>query len=42
MILACAIQAEVNYVVSGDPHLKRLKIYEGIKIVSPVVFLQII
>ena len=37
-ILACAVAAQVDYLVSGDVHLKRLKGYKGIRIVSPSDF----
>ncbi len=42
MILACAIQAQADYVVSGDPHLKRLKTYQAIQIISPAEFLKLL
>ena len=41
-ILACAVAAQVDYLVSGDGHLKRLGSYEGIQIVSPSEFLNIL
>jgi uncharacterized protein len=34
-VLACAVAAKVDLVVSGDPHLVRLVQYEGIPIVRP-------
>ena len=34
-VLACAVAAKVDLVVSGDPHLVRLEQYEGIPIVTP-------
>jgi len=37
-ILACAVAAQADYLVSGDMHLKRLKSYKGIQIVSPSEF----
>ncbi|MBI2654515.1 putative toxin-antitoxin system toxin component, PIN family [Candidatus Woesearchaeota archaeon] len=40
-ILECAETANVDYIVSGDEHLKKLKIYKNIKIVSPKEFLDI-
>jgi len=42
IILACAIKADADYLVSGDIHLKQLGRYEGIRIVSPSEFLAII
>ena len=37
-ILACALAAQADYLVSGDMHLRRLKSYKGIQIVSPSEF----
>jgi predicted nucleic acid-binding protein len=34
-VLACAVAAKVDLVVSGDPHLVQLEQYEGIPIVTP-------
>jgi predicted nucleic acid-binding protein len=34
-VLACAVAAKVDLVVSGDPHLVKLARYEGIPIVAP-------
>lgn len=33
-ILECAVEAEVDFIVSGDKHLLSLKEHEGIKIIS--------
>lgn len=41
-VLACAVEGEADYVVTGDPHLQDLKIYEGIRIVTPREFLEIL
>jgi predicted nucleic acid-binding protein len=35
VVLACAVAAQVDLVVSGDPHLVKLGQYEGIPIVTP-------
>ena len=40
-ILECAVAGNANLVVSGDHHLRRLKSYEGIGIVSPADFQRI-
>ena len=40
--LACAEEGDADYIVSGDEHLLALKEYEGIQIVSPMVFLTIL
>ena len=34
-VLACAVAAKADLVVSGDPHLVKLVQYEGIPIVAP-------
>ena len=34
-VLACAVAAKVDLVVSGDPHSAKLAQYEGIPIVAP-------
>ena len=34
IFLACALEAGAEYLVSGDPHLRKLKQYEKIKIIS--------
>lgn len=41
-ILACAIEGETDFIVSGDPHLKNLRSHQGIQIVSPKEFLEIL
>ena len=43
MVLECAAEGKVNYIVSGDEyHLQALKEYEGIKILSPSQFLRLV
>jgi len=34
-VLECAVAGKADLVVSGDQHLRRLKIFQGIPIVSP-------
>ena len=41
-ILACGLEGEADYIISGDHHLTDLKIFQGIKIVAPSTFLKII
>ena len=41
-ILACAIEAQADYVVSGDHHLLELGSYRGIPIVRPAEFLLVL
>ena len=42
MILACALAANAEYVVSKDVHLKNLGEYQGIRLVSTDEFLQLL
>ncbi len=39
-IIACALVAKVDFVVSGDPHLFKIKEVFGIKILKPKEFLD--
>jgi putative PIN family toxin of toxin-antitoxin system len=39
-VLECAVDGRANLIVSGDRHLRRLRVYEGIPIVRPVDFLR--
>lgn len=39
-ILACAKSAEADYLISGDPHLKDLQEYQGVKILPPADFVE--
>lgn len=41
-ILECAVSGKVNYIVSGDGHLLKLKEYKGIKIVRTMDILKLI
>jgi len=41
-ILACGLEGEADFIISGDHHLTDLKIFQGIKIVDPATFLKII
>jgi len=38
--LECALEGEANFIISGDKHLKELRVFEGIEIVDPDEFLQ--
>jgi uncharacterized protein len=42
MILECAVEARVDYVVSGDSHLLKLERFEDIPILSPAQFLEVL
>ena len=39
-ILECAFAAKANFVISGDKHLKNLKEFKSIKILSPSEFIR--
>ncbi len=41
-ILACAKEGQVNYIVSSDEHLTTMENFEGIPIVKPRRFLEIL
>ena len=40
--LACALEGNADYIVSGDRHLLQLKTYRGIKILNPRSFLLVL
>ena len=40
--LECAFTASVDYIISGDEHLLKLREFKGIKITTPAEFLKII
>ena len=40
MFLECAIEAGVDYLISGDRHLKTLKSFQGIEIITPRKYLS--
>lgn len=42
IILECAIEAKVDYIISQDYHLLDLKEFRGIKILSPEDFLNLL
>ena len=41
ILLECATEANADYIISGDEHLKKLKEFGKIKIVSVSEFLKI-
>lgn len=41
ILLECAIEANADYIISGDEHLKKLKEFGKIKIVSVSEFLKV-
>jgi len=40
--VACALEGNAEYIVSGDEHLKRLGSYRGIEVVAPSEFLDLL
>lgn len=40
--IACAISLHAEYIVSGDPHLRRMGKIEGVEIVSPREMLKLL
>lgn len=40
IFLACAMEAGVDFIVSRDPHLRNLKHFQGIDIISLKIFLD--
>lgn len=42
VILACALQAAADYLLSYDPHLTNLSEYQGIRILTPRQFIAIL
>ena len=41
-ILACALEAQADYIVSADQHLLRLRQYQNINIITAKEFLEIL
>ena len=40
--LECAVEGGADFIISGDRHLKDLKVFRGIRIVSPADFVMIV
>ena len=40
--LSAALEAKADFIVSGDHHLKDLKVFEGIRILDPSAFLVLV
>ncbi len=41
MFLACALEAEADFIVSDDSHLNKLKSFHGMQIVDTIIFLKV-
>lgn len=42
MFVACAVEGKAKYIVSGDPDVTSLEEYEGIQVVTPREFVEIL
>jgi putative PIN family toxin of toxin-antitoxin system len=42
VFLGCAVAGGADVIVSGDPHLRQLRSYEGIHIFTPAAFLALL
>ena len=42
LVLATAVSGQVDYLVTGDRQILRLGMYEGVTIISPAAFLDIL
>ena len=40
IVLGCALEGRADYIVTGDRHLRSMKTYSGIPILSPAAFLE--
>jgi predicted nucleic acid-binding protein len=40
MFLSCAMEAKPDYIISRDPHLRKLKHFHGIKIIDIKAFVE--
>ena len=40
IILVCAVDADADYIISGDTDLKRLHPFNGIQILTPALYLE--
>jgi uncharacterized protein len=40
--LECAVEGQADYIISGDHHLTKLKSFQGIIIIDPAGFLELI
>jgi putative PIN family toxin of toxin-antitoxin system len=38
--IECAVEGVADYIISGDHHLREIKEYQGIKIITPAEFLN--
>lgn len=41
MVISCALEGRADFIISGDHHLTDLENYQGIKIIAPADFLEL-
>ncbi|MFH1981943.1 MAG: PIN domain-containing protein [Pseudomonadota bacterium] len=39
-VIACAVSADADFIITGDPHLLKFKTHYRIEIVSPAEYLE--
>jgi uncharacterized protein len=42
MVIACALEGKADFIISGDHHLTDLESYQGIKILDPATFYELL
>ena len=42
MVIACALEGQADFIISGDHHLTDLESYRGIKIIDPATFYELL
>lgn len=42
MVIACALEGKADFIISGDHHLTDLESYQGIKILAPATFYELL
>jgi putative PIN family toxin of toxin-antitoxin system len=42
MFVACAVEGQAKYIVSGDKHLRKLRHYQAVRILEPTYFLRVL
>ena len=42
MFIACAVEGQAKYIISGDKHLRQLRRYQSSRVVEPAYFLNVL
>lgn len=42
MFVACAVEGQVKYIISGDKHLLKMERYQNIRVLKPAYFLHLL